>query len=918
MRKSICPSLKSREELIGSFFLWVAVCFYMGTSVSMILGGESWAPLKRERAATLRLPLEPDGEPYLAPGAFDYMPAFSVVAIASPPGETNRLFVVNQYGLVMVVTNLAKPSTSVFLDISDKVERGGEAGLLGLTFHPGYRTNGFLYVFYTTRISTSQGEGIHDRLSRFEVSKQNADQARDDSELPLITQFDPDENHNAGDLHFGPDGYLYVSLGDGGGGYDQFNNSQRIDKDFFSGILRIDVDKRPGNIRPNPHPAASSNYLIPFDNPFLEWHEEPLEPKGRADGELTVVTYSGVRFFNGLPVQPAKVRTEFYAVGLRNPWRFSFDPVTGDLYCNDTGQDLREEVNLIRSGGNYGWAYMEGTLPGPKFANKPPDAALLRPIAEYDHSQGRRAIVGGLLYRGDRYPELDGAYILSDLEGDIGVVRTEEGVVKPIEWVGFSRGLATFGMHPGTGEVLFSDGVESLIRRLERNPNPLTEHLPKTLSETGIFEDLELLSPKPGVLPYEINVPFWSDNATKRRWFAFMEDASTIGFTRNENWFFPRGMVWVKHFEMEMIKGVAISSKRLETRVLVRGTSGIYGLTYRWGDSRYEAVIVPAGGAEEVLRILDKGIQRSQTWRYPSRKECLSCHTHEGGGALGFKTAQLNRACDDESSSQNQIAAMNDAGYFSARISNLNTLRLLARADQEDWSLEYRARSYLAANCSQCHQPGQASPGFWDARIAASLPQTGLIHGRVKVAFGAGLNQLIVPGHPESSVLLYRMQHAGALRMPPLGSDVIDQNGLDLISRWIVEMGQSPALYEDWVAPFLGGLPDESAAWDNDADNDGESNFVEFLTRQNPLSGHTAWRARAQFENGFIRILFPRIAGRIFRVEWANSLGFANAWQPLDEAGNRPFVSSANGTASVLDSRPALGNRYYRVRILQP
>src|SRR5207249_2074951 len=131
--------------------------------------------------------------------------------------------------------------------------------------------------------------------------------------------------------------YLYVSLGDEGDQNDAGNNSQRIDKDFFSGMLRIDVDNRPDSLAPNPHAAMSSKtYSIPADNPFV-----------------------GVTSFNGKAVDPTKVRTEFYAVGLRNPWRFSFDPVTGILYCGDVGGDQREEIDIIIKGGNYGWAYRE-------------------------------------------------------------------------------------------------------------------------------------------------------------------------------------------------------------------------------------------------------------------------------------------------------------------------------------------------------------------------------------------------------------------------------------------------------------------------------------------------------------------------------------------------------------------------------
>ena len=252
-----------------------------------------------------------------------------IVAFASPPGETNRLFVVEKSGSIHIINNFANPTKTLFLDLTDRVDAAGEGGLLGLAFHPGYATNRLFYIFYTLQTSTAAGSGLHDRLSRFQTSPSNPGQALVGSEVPLITQFDEADNHNAGDLHFGPDGYLYVSLGDeGGGGYDFNRNSRTITKDFFSGILRIDVDKRPGNLVPNSHPASSSEYLVPADNPFV-----------------------GATSFSGVAINPSNVRTEFWAVGMRNPWRFSFDPVTGRLFSGDVGESLREEINLIAKGG---------------------------------------------------------------------------------------------------------------------------------------------------------------------------------------------------------------------------------------------------------------------------------------------------------------------------------------------------------------------------------------------------------------------------------------------------------------------------------------------------------------------------------------------------------------------------------------
>ena len=245
------------------------------------------------------------------------------VCIVSAPGETNRLFIVERKGRIVVITNLAVPTRAIFMDISSRVTNAadtstsGEEGLLGLVFHPGFSTNGFFYVFYRGSALTTAGSGRHDILSRYQLSTSNPNQGDSGSEVRYIIQYDEANNHNAGDLHFGPDGYLYVSLGDEGGSYGNYTNTQRIDRDFFSAIMRIDVDKTPGNLSPNPHPSALpalTNYAIPADNPYV-----------------------GTNSFNGLAVNPANVRTEFWAVGMRNPWRFSFDPATGVLYAGHVG-----------------------------------------------------------------------------------------------------------------------------------------------------------------------------------------------------------------------------------------------------------------------------------------------------------------------------------------------------------------------------------------------------------------------------------------------------------------------------------------------------------------------------------------------------------------------------------------------------
>ncbi len=185
-------------------------------------------------------------------------------------------------------------------------------------------------------------------------------------ELPLITQKNRTASRTCNDLAFGPDGYLYIAVGWFFQTTYPANHSQRIDGDLEGGILRIDVDKRPDNLAPVPHAASSTNYSIPRDNPFV-----------------------GATTYKGLPVNSVEVRTEYYATGLRNPWRMSFDNATGLLYCSDAGESQREEINIIVKGGNYGWAFREGTAKGPKAASTPPDFVSINPIHEYAHSASR-------------------------------------------------------------------------------------------------------------------------------------------------------------------------------------------------------------------------------------------------------------------------------------------------------------------------------------------------------------------------------------------------------------------------------------------------------------------------------------------------------------------------------------------------
>ncbi len=305
----------------------------------------------------------------------------SPVGMASPKDGTNRLFVIEQRGKIKIIKNGILLSTP-FLDISSKLDNlnigYSEKGLLGLTFHPHYKSSGRFFVYYSA--PCSEKEYDHKSiLAEYTVATSNPD-AADVHEKILMEILEPESNHNGGCIQFGKDGYLYIGVGDGGGGGDEhgtIGNGQDLNT-LLGKMLRVDVDSK--------HP-----YAIPPTNPFI----------GRSD-----------------------VKPEIYAYGLRNPWRFSFDRVTGKLYCGDVGQNQWEEIDIVEKGKNYGWRVMEGT-----HCYNPSSGCqtngLTLPVNEYNHDTGI-SICGGYMYRGLKFPSLHGYYIFGDWNGKLFYLKQDK------------------------------------------------------------------------------------------------------------------------------------------------------------------------------------------------------------------------------------------------------------------------------------------------------------------------------------------------------------------------------------------------------------------------------------------------------------------------------------------------------------
>jgi glucose/arabinose dehydrogenase len=302
-----------------------------------------------------------------ATGNYGIQVAFPGLIFSQPVGVyaandgSDRLFVIEQVGIIRVFQNSASTNTStVFLNISNQVLFNGEQGLLGLAFHPNFSSNGYLYLDYVAPNPTRT------TIVRYSVDAGNPNLIEKTSEFIILEIAQPFSNHKGGQIAFGPDGFLYVGMGDGGSGGDPLGNGQNR-ATLLGKILRIDVNSR----------SAGRNYGLPADNPFV----------GNTLG----------------------YKEEIYAYGFRNPWRFSFDSATGKLWVGDVGQDRIEEIDVVEKGRNYGWNIMEGSLtysPGSQ-------VGLELPIYEYDHTLGI-AIVGGFVYHGSALIELAGNYIYGD------------------------------------------------------------------------------------------------------------------------------------------------------------------------------------------------------------------------------------------------------------------------------------------------------------------------------------------------------------------------------------------------------------------------------------------------------------------------------------------------------------------------
>lgn len=626
------------------------------------------------------------------------------IALTHRPGDDSRWYLASQEGVVYTFTADDEAPT-VFVDIRDRVVVDSEAGLLGIAFHPDFADNGEVFLSYTA----PGDDPFRSVIARYYSGDGGLTLAPDPVELLSLPQ--PWTNHNGGDIHFGPDGYLYAGFGDGGAAGDPLGHGQDVER-LFGKMLRIDVD-------------GGDPYAIPADNPFAQGGGAP----------------------------------EIFAWGLRNPWRFAFDRETGDLWVGDVGQNLWEEVDLVVRGGNYGWSVREGESCFSSDTCETPETIL--PVATYRNT-GLATVVGAAVYRGTELPELDGGFLYSDFyRGTLWSVR--QGEAPSVLHRSGARRISAWA-EDDDGEIYGVRYDGGIVRLVGAPPPSDDDDFPYTLLASGCVDANDPMAPIAELVPYEVNVPFWSDGADKRRWLAVPD--GTIGVADDGDFDLPNGSVLVKSFERD---GVPI-----ETRLLVRHDDGAWaGYSYAWRSDGSDAELVVDA------RTVDTP---SGPWPIPAIEDCTWCHSEAAGGSLGLETAQLARTVDGT----DQLAHLADLGLVAEAPTG-------TPLPGDDAPLEERARAWLHVNCSQCHRPeGPAGRAQLDLRISTPFADTGLCDAPRAGVLDLVDPAIVVAGAPERSVLLARVRSLGSVRMPPLASLVVDADGASLLESWIAARTSCP------------------------------------------------------------------------------------------------------------------------------
>jgi uncharacterized repeat protein (TIGR03806 family) len=705
-------------------------------------------------------------------------PAYPIMVKAIPGGDQLLYITQDRPYSATTLYRVKDEPTAKQADAVKLLETPDGGVAYDFAFHPKFAENGYIYVGWNGKDAAKDKHLCH--VTRYTMRPKPPYTLDPKSAFDIIAW--ESNGHNGAAVTFGTDGMLYVTTGDGTSDSDINLMGQRTDS-LLAKLLRLDVD----------HAAPGKGYAVPGDNPFV----------------------SDKRFV-----------PETWAYGLRNPWRVACDAKTGHVWVGQNGQDLWESVMLIQRGGNYGWSVTEGGHPFYPNRRAGP-TPIVKPTIEHHHSEFR-SLTGGVVYYGQQLPDLNGAYLYGDYSTGRVWGMKHDGT-KPLwhkELAATRLQITAFGTNT-RGELLICDhrgAGEGGFYTFEPTPKEAAPAaFPRKLSESGLFDSVRDHRMKPGVVPYSVNASFWSDGMHKARWLA-LPAGERIGFTHTRGWNFPDKTVLVKSFALPD------SGKWIETRFFTKQGSEWYGYSYRWNEAGTDAELVPAGGLDREFTVNG----RKQTWRYPSRSECMVCHSRAQNFVLGLTEAQMNKDHDYGGITDNQLRVLEHLGllqldWFAAARDKLKQQAAVNKltgkkadeyvaqhmpqsgqrrpgqspllhqpparfdrlADPTDRTadLQKRAKSWLHANCSQCHVEAGGGNAQMELEFNTPLEKMRLLDVKpLHTTFDLPDARLIAPGHPERSVLLKRIGTRGPNQMPPLATHRVDAEAVALLREWIASM----------------------------------------------------------------------------------------------------------------------------------
>lgn len=767
-------------------FLLSAILFGAGSAAAADRS-ESGPPARRIPLTTSKVVGSPEPPlPYRVVRAYPKLKVSHPIAVAHLPGTDQMLLLGagRSYGPTTLYRFRDDPAVEMLETVLELADTATD-----FTFHPRFAENGYVFIGSN---GARKGEPKKTRVVRY-VMERTPPYRLDPASARTIIEVVSD-GHNGAAVAFGNDGMLYVTTGDGTSDSDTNVVGQDMTS-LLAKVLRLDVDR----------PAPGQGYAVPPDNPFV----------GKKD-----------------------IRPEIWAYGLRNPWRMTADRKSGQIWVAQNGQDLWEQAYLLQKGANYGWSVMEGSHPFYPRRKLGPTPLVL-PTVEHHHSEAR-SLTGGVVYRGQRFPELQGAYVYGDYStGRIWAVRHDgKKVVKHWEICSSRLAITGFGTD-AKGEILVCDyrrDDAGLYRFEPIVPDPKAPPFPRTLSTSGLFRSVKGHVMKPALVPYAVNSVLWSDGAFKERWIA-VPGEEKIGYTRKRGWNFPDGTVIVKSFGLEMEEGNPASRRWLETRFLTRQGGEWYGYSYAWNEEQTEGFLVESKGEDRpfTLRVPVSAEhpegRRKQVWHFPSRAECMVCHSRAANWVLGLSEIQMNRDFDYGGKRENQLALLERLGFFEVNGGAESRTFLKEKAEglglkgkeveayvkeqlpmqgdrakgkthllpappgelrrcvdpaDEKADLTLRVRSYLHSNCASCHVEAGGGNAQMDLDFLVPLARMKVVDvPPVHDHFGVKDARLIAPGDPDRSILLRRIGHRDKGHMPPLATRHVDRQAVDLLTRWI-------------------------------------------------------------------------------------------------------------------------------------